>query len=51
MVETNFQNSLKMFEGDWWLIATQPLAALFLVFAFLGLFGPVILRSIVKKRN
>lgn len=42
MVETNLQNSLKMFEGDWWLIFTQPLAALFLLFAFLGLFGSAI---------
>lgn len=42
MVETNLQNSLKMFDGDWWLIFTQPLAALFLFFAFLGLFGSAI---------
>ena len=39
MVETNLQNSLKMFEGQWWLIAAQPLAALFLVLAVLGLCG------------
>ena len=51
MVETNFQNSLKMFEGDWWLIFTQPLAALFLVLAFLGLFGPVIFSRIVGRRD
>jgi len=37
MVETNLQNSLKMFEGEWWQIAMQPLAALFLVLAVLGL--------------
>lgn len=42
MVETNLQNSLKMFDGDWWLIFVQPLAALFLFFAFLGLFGSAI---------
>ncbi len=51
MVETNLQNSLKMFEGDWWLIFTQPLAALFLVLAFLGLFGPVIFSRIVRQRD
>ena len=36
------QNSLKMFDGEWWRIFYQPLAALFLFFAFLGLFGPSI---------
>jgi putative tricarboxylic transport membrane protein len=51
MVETNLQNSLKMFEGEWWLILTQPLAALFLLLAFLGLCGPMILRWIVRRRN
>ncbi|HIC71417.1 MAG TPA: C4-dicarboxylate ABC transporter permease, partial [Alphaproteobacteria bacterium] len=49
MVESNLQNSLKMFEGEWWLILTQPLAALFLVFAFLGLCGPTIFRWILKR--
>ena len=49
MVETNLQNSLKMFDGEWWLILTQPLAALFLVLAFMGLCGPTILSKIVKK--
>jgi putative tricarboxylic transport membrane protein len=49
MVETNFQNSLKMFDGQWWMILTQPLAAMFLVFAFMGLFGPAILSKISKK--
>ena len=50
MVETNLQNSLKMFDGQWWLILTQPLAALFLVLAFLGLCGPFIFRVIFGKR-
>jgi putative tricarboxylic transport membrane protein len=49
MVESNLQNSLKMFDGEWWLILTQPLAALFLVFAFLGLCGPTIFRWIQKR--
>ena len=42
MVETNLQNSLKMFDGQWWLILTQPLAAFFLVLAVLGLCGPML---------
>jgi len=51
MVETNFQNSLKMFDGDWWIILTQPLAAMFLFFAFLGLFGSSIFKWISKRRK
>ncbi len=50
MVEKNLQNSLKMFEGAWWLIFTQPLAVMFLFFAFLGLCGPFIF-NLVTKRN
>jgi len=50
MVETNLQNSLKMFEGEWWLILTQPLAAVFLVLAILGLCGPLIFRLLFGKR-
>ncbi len=42
MVETNLQNSLKIFDGKWWLIFTQPLAAFFLALAVIGLFWPVI---------
>lgn len=51
MVETNFQNSLKMFDGEWWQIPMQPLAAMFLIFAFLGLFGSPILAWIRNKRK
>jgi putative tricarboxylic transport membrane protein len=49
MVETNLQNSLKMFDGEWWLILTQPLAAFFLVLAVLGLCGPLIIRLISQR--
>ena len=51
MVETNLQNSLKMFDGEWWLIAAQPLAALFLVLAFLGLCGPWIFQRLSTWRG
>ncbi|MDC1194801.1 tripartite tricarboxylate transporter permease [Pseudomonadota bacterium] len=51
MVETNLQNSLKMFDGQWWIILTQPLAAFFLVLAFLGLCGPYIYGMITKQKN
>ena len=46
MVEVNLQNSLKMFDGAWWMIVTQPLALLFLILAFLGLFGSQIVKLI-----
>ena len=51
MVETNLQNSLKMFDGQWWLILTQPLATLFLVLAVLGLSGPMLFRWIMGSRR
>jgi putative tricarboxylic transport membrane protein len=51
MVESNLQNSLKMFDGAWWQILTQPLAALFLVLAVLGLCGPLLFEWLTGKRN
>ena len=51
MVETNLQNSLKMFEGQWWLIAAQPLAALFLVLAVLGLCGQWLFQRLFARRG
>ena len=51
MVETNFQNSLKMFDGNWWQILTQPLAAAFLFLAFLGLFGSQISRLLFSNKS
>lgn len=49
MVEINLQNSLKMFDGEWWMILAQPLAAFFLILAFLGLCGPYIFGKILKR--
>jgi putative tricarboxylic transport membrane protein len=51
MVETNLQNSLKMFDGEWWQIPMQPLAGLFLAFAFIGLFGAPISKWIGRLRK
>ena len=51
MVEVNLQNSLKIFNGEWWQILTQPLAVFFLLLAFVGLCGPAIYAWIVKDRN
>ena len=49
MVETNLQNSLKMFDGEWWLIFTQPLAVVFLVLACLGLCGPYLFQKLTNR--
>ena len=51
MVEVNLQNSLKIFNGEWWQIFTQPLAVFFLILAFLGLCGPQIFAAITKTRK
>ena len=51
MVETNLQNSLKMFEGEWWLMFTQPLAALFFLLAFLGLLSPTIVKWFSRMKS
>ncbi len=51
MVEVNLQNSLKMFNGEWWLIFTQPLAVFFLILAFLGLCGPQIFAMYKNSRK
>ncbi len=50
MVEVNLQNSLKIFDGEWWQIFTQPLALFFLVLAFLGLCGPQLFAMYKKSR-
>ena len=50
MVENNLQNSLKMFDGQWWLIFSQPLALFFLVLSFLGLFGSQIFQLFRRKK-
>ena len=51
MVEVNLQNSLKILEGQWWLIPAQPLAALFFVFAIVGLFWPVISEKLAARQR
>ena len=51
MVEVNLQNSLKIFNGEWWQIFTQPLAVFFLILAFLGLCGPQLFAMYTKSRK
>ena len=51
MVETNLQHSLKMFDGQWWMIFAQPLALFFLILAFLGLCGPYLYSLITRQKN
>lgn len=50
MVEINLQNSLKIFDGQWWMIFYQPLALLFIVLSLVSLFGGPVLRFIKAKR-
>ena len=50
MVETNLQNSLKIFDGDWTQILVQPLAAFFLILAVLGI-SQTYLVSYFRKRK
>jgi len=50
MVEVNLQNSLKILDGQWWLIPAQPLAAVFLLLAVLGLFWPLIGGRLAARR-
>lgn len=50
MVETNLQNSLKILDGQWWMIFAQPLALLFIVLAVLGLMRPVISAQLAKRK-
>ena len=51
MVETNLQNSLKMFDGEWWRIPMQPLAAVFLALAVLGISQPYIFSWLQRRKN
>ena len=51
MVETNLQHSLKMYDGQWWMILAQPLALFFLILAFLGLCGPYLYSLITRQKN
>ena len=51
MVETNLQHSLKMYDGQWWMIFAQPLAAFFLILAFLGLCGPYLYSLITRHKD
>lgn len=50
MVETNLQNSLKIFDGQWWMIFTQPLALFFIILAVLGLMRPAISAHLAKRK-
>jgi len=51
MVETNLQNSLKMFDGEWWRIPMQPLAAVFLTLAVLGISQPYIVGWLQRRKR
>ena len=50
MVETNLQNSLKIFDGQWWMILAQPMALFFIVLAILGLARPLISDWLARRK-
>ena len=51
MVETNLQNSLKMLDGQWWMIFTQPLALVFLILALVGVLRPFFLHLELRRKQ
>jgi putative tricarboxylic transport membrane protein len=51
MLETRLGQSMVMLDEKWWLIATRPLSAFFLILTFLALFGPMIWGRLFTQRS
>ena len=51
MLETRLGQSMVMLDEKWWLIATRPLSAFFLLLSFLALFGPLIWFRLFSQRS
>ncbi|MFK7889674.1 MAG: tripartite tricarboxylate transporter permease [Granulosicoccus sp.] len=51
MLEQRFGQSMVMLDEKWWLIATRPLALLFLLLTVLALFGPVLWSRFVRRNS
>jgi putative tricarboxylic transport membrane protein len=50
LVETNLKQSLVIFDGNWLLFFTRPIALLFFVLTALGLFSPMIFEKITSRK-
>ena len=50
LVETNLKQSLVIFDGNWLLFLTRPIALLFFVLTALGLALPVVFDRIASRR-
>jgi putative tricarboxylic transport membrane protein len=50
LVETNLKQSLVIFDGNWLMFFTRPIALVFFVLTALGLFSPMIFDKITSRR-
>lgn len=51
MLEQRLGQSMVMLDEQWWLIATRPLSAFFLILTALALFGPALWKFSVRSRT
>ncbi|MFK8081079.1 MAG: tripartite tricarboxylate transporter permease [Granulosicoccus sp.] len=51
MLEQRFGQSMVMLDEKWWLIATRPLALVFLVLTVVALFGPALWSRFISQRK
>tara|TARA_R110000868_G_scaffold26691_13_gene102549 strand:- start:1575 stop:3077 length:1503 start_codon:yes stop_codon:yes gene_type:complete len=51
MLEQRLGQSMVMLDEQWWLIATRPLSAFFLILTAFALFGPALWKLMVRSRT
>ena len=51
LVETNLEQSLVIFDGNWLLLCTRPIAVAFFILALAGLFGGTTMRWLWRRFN
>ena len=49
LVETTFKQSLVMFDNNWWLFFSRPIADLFFILTVAGLFAPLIFKWLQRR--
>ena len=50
-IRVEISREIAIFDGQWWLIFTQPLAAFFLLLAVIGMLWPVIGGRLAARRS